>query len=69
LEGLAEHPEHPTLHYQLACYYALAGERARALDHLRIGFERNPKLTEWAAKDSDLDSIRDDPSYPDASGV
>ena len=68
-EGLAEHPEHPTLHYQLACYYALGGERERGLEHLRFAVERNPKLTEWAAKDSDLDSIRDDPSYPDASGV
>jgi tetratricopeptide (TPR) repeat protein len=59
-EGLAEHPEHPTLHYQLACYHALGGEREQALEHLRIAFDGNPKLREAAAKDSDLDSIRDD---------
>jgi tetratricopeptide (TPR) repeat protein len=63
-EGLAEHPDHPTIHYQLACYYALGGDRERALEHLKIGVDRNPKLKEWAAKDSDLDAIRDDPSYP-----
>ncbi len=63
-EGLAEHPEHPTIHYQLACYYALGGERDRALEHLTLAVERNPKVAEWAATDSDLDSIRDDPSYP-----
>jgi len=63
-EGLTEHPDHPTIHYQLACYYALGGDRERALEHLKVGVARNPKLKEWAAKDSDLDSIRDDPSYP-----
>src|SRR4051794_5324136 len=26
-EGLAEYPQHPSLHYQLACYQALAGDR------------------------------------------
>jgi hypothetical protein len=26
-EGLAEWPEHPMLHYQLACYHALDGDR------------------------------------------
>jgi mannose-6-phosphate isomerase-like protein (cupin superfamily) len=63
-EGLIEHPEHPTIHYQLACFYALGGERERTLEHLKLGVERNPKLKEWAAKDADLDSIRDDPSFP-----
>jgi hypothetical protein len=62
-EGLAEHPDHPTIHYQLACYSALLGDREQALGHLRIAF-RDPKLKEWAAKDADLDAIRDDPSYP-----
>jgi hypothetical protein len=63
-EGLAEHPDHPTIHYQLACYYALGGDRTKALEHLKIGVDRNPELKDWATKDSDLDSIRDDPSYP-----
>jgi tetratricopeptide (TPR) repeat protein len=63
-EGLAEHPDHPTLHYQLACYYALGGERDRALEHLRTAVERNPKLKKWAARDADLDSIRADASFP-----
>src|SRR5690349_20390129 len=35
-EGLAEWPQHATLHYQLACYRALAGRRDEALEHLRI---------------------------------
>jgi mannose-6-phosphate isomerase-like protein (cupin superfamily) len=63
-EGLADYPEHPSLHYQLACYQALAGNRDEALEHLRIAEAGNPQVLEWADGDPDLDSIRDDPRYP-----
>jgi hypothetical protein len=33
-EGLADWPDHPVIHYQLACYHALAGNRDDAFDHL-----------------------------------
>jgi tetratricopeptide (TPR) repeat protein len=65
-EGLAEWPQHGTLHYQLACYHALAGRRADALEHLAIAVESEPRAVEWATGDSDLDSIRDDPAFPAA---
>jgi tetratricopeptide (TPR) repeat protein len=58
-EGLADWPEHPTLNYQLACYRALAGRRDDAIRHLRIAYDADPRAREWAANDSDLDSIRD----------
>jgi tetratricopeptide (TPR) repeat protein len=63
-EGLAEWPRHGTLHYQLACYSALAGHREQALEHLAIAVQNEPRAVEWAADDSDLDSIRDAPSFP-----
>jgi tetratricopeptide (TPR) repeat protein len=63
-EGLEEWPRHGTLHYQLACYHALAGRRGRALEHLAIAVENEPQAMGWAAGDSDLDSIRDDPAFP-----
>lgn len=62
--GLAEHPDHPSLHYNLACYAALAGEPDRALEHLNRAVEGNPQARSWAATDTDLDSIRSDPRYP-----
>jgi hypothetical protein len=62
--GLAEYPDHPSLHYNLACYASLAGDRQRALDHLARAFEANPETRKWAESDSDLDAIRDDPGYP-----
>jgi tetratricopeptide (TPR) repeat protein len=56
-EGLAEHPDNPSLHYNLACYSALAGRREDALRHLEVAFAGNPKAREWAAGDSDLASL------------
>jgi tetratricopeptide (TPR) repeat protein len=61
-EGLRDWPEHPSLHYQLACYEALAGHREPAIDHLRIAYANNPATREWAAGDNDLRTVRDDPA-------
>jgi tetratricopeptide (TPR) repeat protein len=57
-EGLGDWPDHPSLHYQLACYNALAGHEEKALEHFRRAREGNPEVLEWAADDEDLDSIR-----------
>jgi hypothetical protein len=61
-EGLADHPQNPSLRYQLACYEALAGNREAALRHLRIAYDNNAATREWAAGDDDLASVRDDPA-------
>jgi tetratricopeptide (TPR) repeat protein len=63
-EGLAEWPESGQLNYQLACFHALAGRRDKALEHLAVAAANDPGVAEWAADDSDLDSIRDDPAFP-----
>jgi tetratricopeptide (TPR) repeat protein len=62
--GLVDHPDSASLHYNLACYAALAGNGERAIEHLTRAFELDPVTREWAAADSDLDSIRSDPRYP-----
>lgn len=59
-EGLEDWPEHPSLHYQLACYEALGGNREQAIEHLKIAYAKNPATREWAAGDEDLESVRDD---------
>ncbi|HKV66755.1 MAG TPA: tetratricopeptide repeat protein [Gaiellales bacterium] len=63
-EGLAEWPESGQLNYQLACFHALAGRREKALEHLAVAVANDPRAAEWAADDSDLDAVRDDPSFP-----
>lgn len=63
-EGLADYPEHPSLHYQLACYHALAGRPDEALEHFNLAARGNPEVIQWAADDADLESIRDDARFP-----
>jgi hypothetical protein len=58
VEGLEHYPDNPSLQYNLACYAALSGRVEQALEHLEIAFAGRPELREWAATDSDLDSIR-----------
>jgi tetratricopeptide (TPR) repeat protein len=62
--ALAEYPDHPSLHYNLACFASLAGDTERAVEHLARAVEADPRAREWAARDSDLDAIRNDPRYP-----
>jgi tetratricopeptide (TPR) repeat protein len=64
--ALDEHPDHPNALYNLACCEALAGHREQALAHIRRSAEQDPRVVEWASRDSDLDSIRDDPGFPTA---
>lgn len=63
-DGLADYPEHPSLHYQLACYHSLAGDSDRAVEHLATAAAGNPEVLDWAADDADLNAIRAHPRFP-----
>jgi hypothetical protein len=63
----AAHPDRPGLLYNAACFEARAGRREAALEHLRAALALEPETVRgWAANDSDLDSLRDDPGFPRA---
>lgn len=64
-EGLEQYPGNPSLLYDLACLEALQGKPDEALEHLRTALEQEPRFKEYAAKDQDLDSLRDDPRFAD----
>jgi hypothetical protein len=49
--------------YNLACYYALNGDKKEAVDLLSRAFVLDSDLVEWSQKDSDLTSIWDEPGY------
>jgi tetratricopeptide (TPR) repeat protein len=70
IEALERHledtPDHAGTHFNLACAHARAGRPAVALDHLRRAVELQASFAEYAQKDEDLASIRDDPSFPRA---
>jgi len=64
LESGLQEKDAPVIHYQLACVEALAGNRERALDELRIAVDGNERYRAHAQTDEDLASIRDDPRFP-----
>jgi hypothetical protein len=49
--------------YNLACYYALAGLKDKALANLAEALRLGSNLIEWSKQDPDLASLRDDPAY------
>jgi hypothetical protein len=68
LEVAEAHPEYPMLLYNVACCESLAGRTADAVAHLRQTIERAEKFRAFAANDSDLDPIRDDPAFKELMG-
>jgi tetratricopeptide (TPR) repeat protein len=62
-EVFEAHPDYPLLLYNLACCESLAGRKADALEHLRLGIERWEGFVSYAASDSDFIPIRDEPEF------
>ncbi len=56
--GLAEKPDHPGLHYHLACINARAGRLDDARVALDQALELDPKLQKLADEDEDLEPLR-----------
>ena len=61
--ALAIDPDEPSIVYNVACAYALVGRREDAIACLQRIMEHGDFLKNWAAKDSDLDSLRSDPRF------
>ncbi len=49
--------------YNLGCYYALAGEKEKAIIQVKAGLQVRPDLLEWSKQDTDLDSLRHEPAF------
>jgi tetratricopeptide (TPR) repeat protein len=64
---LAQLDESPSwigvVRYNLACHYALIGQKEKAIEELRRALDLNPGLTEWSKEDPDFASIRGEPGY------
>jgi tetratricopeptide (TPR) repeat protein len=56
-------PDYPLPLYNLACCESRAGRTAEAIEHLRLAIERFEGFRQYAAHDSDLEPIRDDPAF------
>jgi tetratricopeptide (TPR) repeat protein len=63
-EGLEAKPGSPSILYDLACVETLAGETDTALELLNEAIAKNESFREYAQKDEDFASIRDNPRFP-----
>jgi len=57
------HPEEPLLHYNLACYWSLAGNPTRAILALVEALELAPDLRDRVAEEPDFDPVRGEPEF------
>ena len=67
--ALEQAPCEAIIHYTLACYWALVGNKDRAIDYLAQSFEIDPDYRDLVANESDFDGIRDDPDFRMATSV
>jgi tetratricopeptide (TPR) repeat protein len=56
-------PQYPMLSFNLACCECNCGRESEALDHLRHAIEMSEEFRQSARDDSDLDPIRDQPTF------
>jgi tetratricopeptide (TPR) repeat protein len=61
--ALRKNPEEPLLHYNLSCYWSLAGDSSKALDELARALELEPDLRASIAVESDFDQLRGNPDF------
>ncbi|MEN1679104.1 MAG: tetratricopeptide repeat protein [Planctomycetota bacterium] len=59
-EALHYEPAEGILHYNLACYWSLAGERSHALDHLAKALDIDSNFRELIPGEPDFDFLRKD---------
>jgi Cupin domain len=65
---IAANPQYPMLVYNLACSESLSGRTTDAMDHLRRAVSASEKHRRDARADTDLDAIRDEPSFKELIG-
>jgi TolB-like protein/Flp pilus assembly protein TadD len=56
-------PDDPGIRYNVACLFALEGQKEKAISCLEEAFQAGFANKEWVEKDPDLDSLRDDPRF------
>ncbi len=62
-EALVADSSQALVHYNLACYWSLAGNRRQALLYLAQAFDLDPDYRDLVAAESDFDPIRNDPGF------
>ena len=61
--AIALRPGDPSTLYNAACTYGILGKKAEALDALKKAFAAGWGNKDWAANDSDLECLHEDPEF------
>ncbi len=67
--ALAADPDEALLHYNLACYLSVAGEKNRALGHLSRALSLDPQYRRLIDDERDFDPIRSDPEFQTLTSI
>lgn len=68
-EAYRAHPDEPIVLYNLACYYALAGNKTQALSWLGRALRMRSELRRLIASETDFDGLRNDPDFQLVAGT
>jgi Flp pilus assembly protein TadD len=68
-EALEAEPNEAIIHYNLACYWSLAGNKRNALVFLAQAIELDADFRDKIASESDFDPIRNDPQFRSLTAV
>ncbi|WP_435008455.1 TPR end-of-group domain-containing protein [Tundrisphaera lichenicola] len=61
--ALRHNPEEALLHYNLSCYWSLAGNASKSLDELSAALDLDPELRTRIADEPDFDALRGNPEF------
>ena len=61
--ALGQDQDEPVVLYNVACFYALQGDRDRSIELLSKAVEEGWGDKEWLETDSDLDTLRGDERF------
>jgi tetratricopeptide (TPR) repeat protein len=67
--AVALRPGDPNTLYNAACCYAVLGKKAEALETLKSAFASGYGNFSWASKDTDLQSLHDEPEFRKLVGL
>jgi Flp pilus assembly protein TadD len=62
-------PSEALVHYNLACYLSLTGDKQRALTHLSRAVTLDSRYRMLAHEEPDFDPIRSDPGFQDLTSI
>ena len=62
-EALEVNSEHAILHYNLACYWSLAGNVKLAVTYLSQAFDLEPNYRDLVISERDFDPVRNHPHF------